>query len=147
MIDRTIPVWNVIKAWETGDLDMMMDQLTDDAVFENVPMDPIVGKAAIRAANGAHLAMCDRAPWKVFNIAVNEETKTVLTERLDVFVLKDGRTVYAPSMGAWVVNDESKITLWRDYFDLASWNRQMGVAPDLASGEGCFKILVEQAAG
>ena len=103
MIDRTIPVWNVIKAWATGDLDIMMDQLTDDAVFENVPMDPIVGKAAIRAANGAHLAMCDRAPWKVFNIAVNEETKTVLTERLDVFVLKDGRTVYAPSMGAWVV--------------------------------------------
>ena len=140
MIDRTIPVWNVIKAWATGDLDIMMDQLTDDAVFENVPMDPIVGKAAIRAANGAHLAMCDRAPWKVFNIAVNEETKTVLTERLDVFVLKDGRTVYAPSMGAWVVNDESKITLWRDYFDLASWNRQMGVAPDLASGEGCLRF-------
>lgn len=146
-MDRTIPVRNVIKAWETGDIELMMEQLADDAVFENVPMDPIVGKEAIRAANAAHLAQCDQAPWKVFNIAVNEETKTVLTERLDIFQLKDGRTVYAPSMGAWVVNDEGKISRWRDYFDLASWNRQMGVAPDFASGDGCLRLLIAQEAG
>jgi len=71
----------------------------------------------------------------------------VLTERLDIFQLKDGRTVYAPSMGAWVVNDEGKISRWRDYFDLASWNRQMGVAPDFASGDGCLRLLVAQEAG
>jgi len=146
-MDRTIPVLNVLKAWETGDLDLMMDQLSDDAVFENVPMDPIVGKDAIRAANGYHMELCDPTPWKLLNIAVNEATKTVLTERLDVFVLKDGRRVYAPSMGAWVVNDEGKITRWRDYFDLASWNRQMGVDPDFAAGDGCFKILLEETGG
>jgi len=144
-MDRTIPVRNVIKAWENGDIDLMMEQLADDAVFENVPMDPIVGKEAIRAANSAHFAQCVRAPWKVLNIAVCEETGTVLTERVDVFELKDGRTASCPCMGAWVVNDEGKITRWRDYFDLAAWNRQMGAAPEFASGSGCFDIILEEA--
>jgi limonene-1,2-epoxide hydrolase len=143
-MDRTIPVRNVIAAWAAGDLDLMMEQLADDAVFENVPMDPIVGKEAIRAANGAQLALCDGAPWKVLNIAVCEDTATVLTERLDAFVLKDGRTVYAPTMGAWTVNDANKITRWRDYFDLASWNRQMGADPDFAKGDGGLQAIIEQ---
>lgn len=143
-MDKTIPVRAVIEAWALGDLDMMMAQLADDAVFENVPMDPIVGKDAIRAANGAHLALCRLAPWKVLNIAVAEETGTVLTERLDVFELKDGRTVYAPSMGAWTVNQDNKITRWRDYFDLASWNRQMGVDPDFGKGDGVLRAILEQ---
>ena len=73
-MDRTAPVLNVIKAWETGDLDLTMGQLSDAVVFENVPMDPIVGKDAIRAATAGHLAHCNRAPWKVLNIAVNEKT-------------------------------------------------------------------------
>jgi len=143
-MDRTIPVRNVIRAWDTGDLDLMMDQLADDAVFENVPMDPIVGKAAIRAANAAHLALCQRAPWQILNIAVCEDTATVLTERLDVFVLADGRKVYAPTMGAWTVNDDNKIARWRDYFDLASWNRQMGAEPDFAKGDGGLRAILDQ---
>jgi len=143
-MDKTIAVRNVIAAWEKLDIDLMMDQLTDDAVFENVPMDPIVGKEAIRAANSAFMALCQAAPWKVLNIAVSEATGTVLTERLDMFVLKDGRTVYAPSMGAWTVNDDNKITRWRDYFDLASWNRQMGADPDLAKGDGGLKAILNQ---
>ncbi len=89
--------------------------------------------------------MCNRAPWEVHNIAVNEATKTVLTERLDIFERKDGRTVYAPFMGAWVVNDAGQITIRRDYFDLASWNRQMGVDADLAAGGGVFEMLLKQA--
>ena len=143
-MDKTIAVRNVIAAWEKLDIDLMMDQLTDDAVFENVPMDPIVGKEAIRAANSAFMALCQAAPWKVLNIAVSEATGTVLTERLDMFVLKDGRTVYAPSMGAWTVNDDNKITRWRDYFDLASWNRKMGADPDLAKGDGGLKAILNQ---
>lgn len=143
-MDRTIPVKNVIRAWDAGDIELMMDQLTDDAVFENVPMDPIIGKAAIREANMAFLAMCDRAPWKIINMVVSEETGTVLTERLDIFELKDGRTVYAPSMGAWTVNEDNKITRWRDYFDLAQWNRQLGVDADFAKGDGCLRILLDE---
>ena len=61
-MDRTAPVWSLIRAWEICDLDLMMEQLSDDAVFENVPMDPIVGKEAIRAATAAHMALCHRAP-------------------------------------------------------------------------------------
>jgi len=144
-MDRTAPVWSLIRAWEICDLDLMMEQLSDDAVFENVPMDPIVGKEAIRAATAAHMALCNRAPWKIFNIAVNEETGAVLTERIDIFELKDGRTVYSPCMGSWLVNEEGKITVWRDYFDLASWNRQMGADPDFAAGDGGTRAVLQQA--
>jgi limonene-1,2-epoxide hydrolase len=55
------------------------------------------------------------------NLAVNKET--VLTERVDAFVI-DGREVRLLLMGVFNVHND-KITVWRDYFDLASYQRQL----------------------
>jgi len=52
---------------------------------------------------------------------VNKET--VLTERVDAFVI-DGREVRLLLMGVFNVHND-KITVWRDYFDLASYQRQL----------------------
>jgi limonene-1,2-epoxide hydrolase len=93
-------------------------------------MDRIQGKEAIRAANAAFMDMIEAAPWKVRNI-FEAPNGTVLTERDDIFVLKDGRTVNCPVMGAFEINEDNKITHWRDYFDLGDWNRQLGMDPDL----------------
>jgi len=129
MVDKTLPVRNMIEAWAKLDMHLMMEQFAEDAIFENVPMEIIVGKAAIQAANGAFMRLIEAAPWEVRNICVTS-SGTVMTERQDIFDLKQGRRVSIRVMGAFEVNDENKISQWRDYFDLADWNRQMGMDPD-----------------
>ena len=49
---------------------------------------------------------------------------TVLTERTDRFLLKDGRWVELRVMGSFEVVD-GQITAWRDYFDLGQWARAL----------------------
>ena len=134
-MDKTIPVRNLVRSWALRDLDLMMAQFSDDAVFENVPMDLIVGKAAIRAANAAFMDLVEAAPWELRNITVTGGG-TVMTERLDVFDLKEGRRVAIAVMGAFEVDGQNLITHWRDYFDLADWNRQMRLDPDFGRRAG-----------
>src|SRR6185437_9590339 len=104
-VDKTVPVRNLIDGWAKLDLDHMLGQFAEDAIFENIPMEPIVGKPAIRAALKAFLDLCEAAPWTLINIAVSEQGN-VLTERDDVFHLRDGRRVNCPVMGVFEVNDQ-----------------------------------------
>jgi limonene-1,2-epoxide hydrolase len=129
MVDKTQPVRNVLKAWNDCDIALLMEQFEDGARFENVPMNPIVGKDAIRASALAFMEQIESAPWELISIQQTPDGK-VLTERDDIFILKGGRRVSVPVMGVFHVNDANRITLWRDYFDLASWNLQMGLDPD-----------------
>ena len=140
-----MPVRNIFEAWRRKDIDLLMDQLADDAVFENVPMDPIVGKDAIREACTAFMARYTSAPWKVLNVAVSD-TGAVLSERLDVFVLHDGTTACIPAMGSYKVNEKNLVTRWRDYFDLTDWNRQLGLDGDAARGAGVLEIIKSELA-
>ena len=48
---------------------------------------------------------------------------TVLAERVDRFVI-GGKEVVLPCNGAFEIKD-GKIAVWRDYFDMATWQRQM----------------------
>ena len=130
-MDKTIPVRNLINAWVKLDLESLLAQLAEDAVFENIPMEPIVGKPAIRRALEAFVVNCTASPWELKHIAVSARG-TVLTERNDIFVLQDGRRVNCPVMGAFDVNEQGLITHWRDYFDLGDWNRMMNMDPDFA---------------
>ena len=129
MSGKTRAVLNLVEAWTRRDIDFMMAQFADDAIFENVPMDLIVGKDDIRAANQAFMAMYREAPWEIHHI-VEAPDGTVLTERSDIFILNDGRRTECRVMGAFTVNDDNLIVHWRDYFDLADWNRQLGADPD-----------------
>jgi len=47
----------------------------------------------------------------------------VFNERLDRFLI-DGRWIEIAVTGVWEVHD-GVISLWRDYFDLAAFQRQM----------------------
>jgi limonene-1,2-epoxide hydrolase len=48
----------------------------------------------------------------------------VLNERIDVFRHHNGGTITLPVMGTVTVED-GKITVWRDYFDPADFERQL----------------------
>ena len=48
----------------------------------------------------------------------------VANERVDKFKIGDG-WLELPVAGFFEVDDDGKITLWRDYFDLASYTDQL----------------------
>lgn len=109
-----------VAAWQQPDIDALAGYFTDDAVYHNMPMRPVQGRDAIRAAFAGILTPGTEASWEMVNIAAHGNV--VLTERVDRFVL-NGRPVAIPVMGAFELRD-GKISAWRDYFDLQTWQKQ-----------------------
>ena len=117
---NTQVVLDFIQAWNDKDWDAIEAAFADDVVYHNIPMQPIVGKAAA----GAFVRVMQPAEvdWQVLHIA--ENGNAVLTERVDNFVLQDGKPLSLPVMGTMEI-EEGKIKAWRDYFDLASYTSQL----------------------
>ncbi len=108
-------------AWEVGDLDALLAFFTDDAVYHNMPIDPVRGVDQIRSTIEGFTAGVDSIEFRVDAIAA--DGGTVLTERVDVFVFPTAR-IELPVMGTFEVAD-GRITAWRDYFDLNQFMSQM----------------------
>jgi limonene-1,2-epoxide hydrolase len=128
-VDRVAVIHKFIDTWSSFDLDGLMGLLSEDAVFDNVPMELIVGKKAIADALASFMAICVPTPWALKNIA-DTGTGYVLAERDDIFTLKDGRIAICPVMGSFKINSDGLIEHWRDYYDQTDWNRQLGLDPD-----------------
>ena len=109
------------EAWSRLDLDEIVGFLSDDAVYHNIPVDPVVGPEGIRGIFAMFTTGVDSIEFQVKNIAANGNV--VLTERVDVFVLPHV-TVELPVMGTFEVRD-GKIAAWRDYFDLNQYMSQL----------------------
>lgn len=119
-MSNTDIVMAFIDAWNRMDWDAVVDALADDVVYHNIPMAPAAGK---EAASAIIRGMAPQSVnWIVLNIA--ENGNAVLTERVDDFVMADGKEVSLPVMGTMEL-EGGKIKAWRDYFDLASFTSQM----------------------
>ncbi|MBA2326185.1 MAG: nuclear transport factor 2 family protein [Actinobacteria bacterium] len=108
-------------AWSANDLDALMAFFTDDALYHNIPVDPITGVDAIRTTIAGFTQGVDKIEFRVDNIAADGDV--VLTERVDVFHLP-GNTIELPVMGTFEVTD-GKIVAWRDYFDMQQFMSQI----------------------
>jgi limonene-1,2-epoxide hydrolase len=108
-------------AWERLDLDELLGYFADDAVYHNIPVDPVVGTEAIRAMMTMFTTGVDRIEFRVTHLAARDHV--VLTERVDVFTLP-GKQITLPVMGTFEVRD-GLITAWRDYFDMAQYMSQL----------------------
>jgi limonene-1,2-epoxide hydrolase len=99
---------------------------TDDAVYHNIPLEPVTGREAI--ANTIASFIRPGAPgiegieFRVINIAA--DGAVVMTERVDVFKLGN-KSFELPVMGVFEIND-GKIKAWRDYFDMGQFTSRMG---------------------
>jgi limonene-1,2-epoxide hydrolase len=111
-----------VEAFNRKDVDRIMTFFTTDAVYHNMPGPPAEGIAAVRQAIESYVPTADSIDWEIVHAA--QVGSTVLTERIDRFVI-GGKTVVLPVMGAFDLRD-GKIAAWRDYFDMATWRRQMG---------------------
>jgi limonene-1,2-epoxide hydrolase len=108
-------------AWGTQDLDAIIGFFTDDAVYHNIPLAPVVGPAQIRATIEGFSGGVESIEFRLDAIAA--DGGTVLTERLDIFRFANGQ-IDLPVMGTFEVVD-GKIAAWRDYFDMNQFLSQM----------------------
>jgi limonene-1,2-epoxide hydrolase len=116
-------VTEFIQAWNDNDLDRAHELMTEDVFYHNIPMQPIRGRHNARAfADSFGVGKRMLAHWEIVNIA--ERGDIVLTERVDYFTLEDGRTISVPLMGSFRIRN-GRISEWRDYFDLATFERQL----------------------
>lgn len=111
-----------IDAWNRRDADAIVAAFSNDAVYHNIPMDPINGRDAIAAAIRHLVGEMRDVRWIVTAIAESADG-SVLTERIDAFTMR-GATVSLPVMGIFQFR-ERKITRWADYFDLATYRAQL----------------------
>ena len=94
---------------------------TDNAVYQNMPMDPMTGREAIgKFLSGMGPAMLS-AGWEVKHQVA--EGNVVMNERVDRFKMGE-KDIAVRVVGVFEVQD-GKIAAWRDYFDLAEFQKQM----------------------
>jgi limonene-1,2-epoxide hydrolase len=110
-----------VEAFNHKDVDRIMTFFTEDAVYHNMPGEPVAGTAAVRKAIESYVPTASSIDWEIVHAA--QIGDTVLTERIDRFVI-GGKPVVLPVMGAFDLR-QGKIAAWRDYFDMATWGRQM----------------------
>ncbi len=103
--------------WSSPDPEALAAYFTEDAVYHNIPMEPVQGRDAIRQFIAGFVAAVDGIEFKVHRQV--SAGAVVMNERTDVMHRKDGGEVPLPVMGVFEVRD-GQIAAWRDYFDLAT---------------------------
>jgi len=83
---------------------------------------PVTGQAAVRATIEGYARLASEIEWVLHRIAETAAGE-VLTERTDRFKIA-GRWVELPVMGSFELRG-GKIDAWRDYFDMAQFQKQL----------------------
>jgi limonene-1,2-epoxide hydrolase len=107
-------VTSFCAAWSGLDIDEMMGYFHEDAVYHNIPVDPVAGRDNIRDMIVGFTAGWDRVEFEVRHAVAHGDV--VLTERVDHFISPE-RRVSLPVMGTFEL-ERGLIRAWRDYFDL-----------------------------
>ena len=117
-------VRDFLGAWPRRDLDELMSFFAPGAVYHNVPVAPCVGAAAIRDAFAGFLATMPGIALDVVELVA--AGPLVMAERVDRFVMPNGHRFDLPVTGVFEVQG-GKIVAFRDYFDLATFERGSGL--------------------
>jgi limonene-1,2-epoxide hydrolase len=124
--ERDIAVVEALfAAFKSGDSDAALALFSDDVVYQNVPFPADRGKPAVARTLQRFGRVVTGFDVRMKNIAARDGV--VLTERVDILT---GPLVH---LDIWVCGTfevaGGKITLWRDYFDLASATAQLLTGP------------------
>ena len=106
------------------DLEGACELVTDDVEYDNVPMGKQHGPDGIRELLGPLVAAggsVEETEWVIHRQA--STGNVVMNERTDRFRVGD-RWAELPVVGVFELADDGRIALWRDYFDLASFQTQ-----------------------
>ena len=118
--DNAATVRSFCGAWTRRDPTELTAFFTDDAVYHNIPMQPLTGREAIARFIERFAAEASSAEFEIKHLAAAGDI--VFTERIDRFQQGD-HSIALPVAGVFELRN-GKISAWRDYFDLASWTNQ-----------------------
>jgi limonene-1,2-epoxide hydrolase len=108
-------------AWSTLDVEVLGAYFAEDAVYHNIPIDPVKGVGDIKAFIASFAAGASAIEFQVAHLIA--DGPVVVTERVDVFTYPHTR-IELPVMGIFEVRD-AKISAWRDYFDMNQFMSQL----------------------
>ncbi len=109
--------------WSANRIEEALAMLADDVLYDNVPLPDISGRDNVRKFHADFgIGTAFKVDWQVTQIAASGNV--VLNERIDIFTHESGGQITLPVMGTLTV-ENGEITVWRDYFDLASFEQQL----------------------
>lgn len=126
MTNHEETIRNYYAAWVRDDLDAVLALCTQDLTAVNVPIGPIHGKAAARAFFEKFGKGMSQKRYDVERILVSGDVAVV--EGVENY-LKKGKAVSLPYMSVFKF-EGGKISEWRDYFDIQTVLRQLGLPLD-----------------
>jgi limonene-1,2-epoxide hydrolase len=103
-----------IAAVGRKDQEAAMALVAEDCYYDNVPIGDMRGHAQMLEFLGPMFA--SKGPVEFEVLRQTATGNTVMNERIDKFVMK-GNEIALPVAGVFEVNDDGKISFWRDYFD------------------------------
>lgn len=114
-------VRNFCTAFARRNLDELLGFFTPDAVYHNIPLEPVKGADAIRTTFEMFMGPAEKAEFEILHMA--SVGNVVLNERVDRFVIA-GKQVALPVAGVFEIRG-GKIAAWRDYFDMQMYTKQI----------------------
>ena len=116
-------VEKVYAALAVLDLETVYGLLADDVVYQNMAQAPVQGRKALRQM-WEKFGTISHLSFEILNTAQNGNV--VLNERLDHLVI-EGREIHIPMSASFTI-ERGKIVAWREYYDMATMERQLGRA-------------------
>jgi len=116
-------VQDFCAAWRRKNIDELLGFFTPDAVYHNIPLEPLKGVDAIRSTLEMFAVPAEQIEFEMLGIA--SAGNRVYTERVDRFKIM-GKDVALPVAGVFEIRN-GKIAAWRDYFDMQTWMKQTGM--------------------
>jgi|SRR5579862_9859307 len=107
-------VRRMLSAWERRDTGFILEHLADDALYQAMPLRPIVGRGElepwVRSFEGVPPGRLE-----IRNQVAGDNV--VMNERVDRITI-EGTEVTLPICAVFEITGD-RITAWREYFDLA----------------------------
>jgi limonene-1,2-epoxide hydrolase len=110
------------RAFDRLDLEGALSYLTEDCIHDDKPVGIHRGKEEIRQFFAPQMK-----ELKSFRAELKETLSVgnmVVNERVDWIELQGGKKAALPVMGAFEIQ-AGKIAVWRDYYDMASFHKQI----------------------
>jgi limonene-1,2-epoxide hydrolase len=115
--ERTIREF--IEAWSRLDPKELAAYFADDGVYHNMPMGPVSGRANVEKLIRGFIGAWTETRWDLRNIVGSGDL--VFAERVDRTRAGE-KSVDLPCVGVFEL-EAGKIRVWRDYFDLGTYQR------------------------
>jgi limonene-1,2-epoxide hydrolase len=119
--DNATIVREFMEAWTRLNAAELASFFADDGCYFNIPTQPIRGRRDIEKFIAGFVANWTRTKWEI--VTLLSAGDVVMVERVDRTETRVGN-VDLPCVGVFQMRN-GKIEEWRDYFDLATYQKAM----------------------